>query len=208
MLGQTGGQHSGDHLPSPPSSLLNTTTEEETEVTQEGKTEVTLIDPDSLFLEIAPDPYVSTIDRSDDEGSPAELVEGAPRDKIPYDLSISSENDVTNKEMQDQKSDNNSEGSLHDSMEILEEIATEDHFDHDIIDEYHEDSDDDQASDAEADQEQTRDIFEMPPMPNWADGQSGQLGNSADANNTNNAGNGDQDSPTDPPAVGGHEFIF
>ena len=209
-IGQTGGQHSSDHLPSPPSSLLNTTTEEEedqTEVTctQEAcpKTEVTLIDPDSLFLEIAPDPYVSTIDRSDDEGSPVELVEGAPRDKIPYDLSISSENEVTNKEFMlqegGQKSDdgNNSEGSLHDSMEILEEIATEDHFDHDIIDDDEHEESDDQASDAEADQ--TRDIFEMPPMPNTFSAAA------SDANNTNN----DQESPsTDPPAVGGQEFIF
>ena len=38
-------------LPSPPSSMINTTTEE---VTQEGKTEMTLVD--SLYLELSPAP--------------------------------------------------------------------------------------------------------------------------------------------------------
>ena len=44
-------QQRGDSkdLPSPPSSMINTTTEE---VTQEGKTEVTLVD--SLYLELSP----------------------------------------------------------------------------------------------------------------------------------------------------------
>ena len=37
--------------------------------------------------------------------------------------SITSENDVTNKD---------SDGSLHDSMEILEEVNTEDRFEHDL----------------------------------------------------------------------------
>ena len=40
---------SSKDLPSPPSSMINTTTEE---VTQEGKTEVTLVD--SLYLELSP----------------------------------------------------------------------------------------------------------------------------------------------------------
>ena len=142
-----------------------------------------MIEPDSLFLEIAPDPYVSTIDRSDedlkDEDDPVEMVEGA-RDKVPYDLSISSENEVTNKE----REGDNSEGSLHDSMEILEEVATEDHFDHD--------NDADSASEAE-EEEEPRDIFEMPPMPN-------AMNESATTTESHNNGS--------PPPSGGNEFIF
>lgn len=114
-------------LPSPPSSMINTTEEE---VTQEGKTEVTVVD--SLYLELA-------VTKEED--------------KIPYDLSISSENEVTNDEGKSDK-DDNSEGSLHDSMEILEEVATEDHFDNDLpVD-----------CDSESGDEE-KDIFEMPPMP-------------------------------------------
>ena len=175
----TSSNSKSDHLPSPPSSLLNTTTIENVE----DKTEVTMIEPDSLFLEIAPDPYVSTIDRSDedlkDEDDPVEMVEGA-RDKVPYDLSISSENEVTNKE----REGDNSEGSLHDSMEILEEVATEDHFDHD--------NDADSASEAE-EEEEPRDIFEMPPMPNAMN---------ESATTTENHNN------ESPPPSGGNEFIF
>merc|ERR1712062_751615 len=53
----------------------------------------------------------------------------------------------------------NSEGSLHDSMEILEEIATEDHFDH-------LDRGGNVDSDQSFEQEDSKiDIFEMPPMP-------------------------------------------
>ena len=69
-------------------------------------------------------------------------------EKIPYDISISSENEVThNQETQDQ----NSEGSLHDSMEILEEIATEGHFERD--------SDSEEEHEEDYDE---KDIFEMP----------------------------------------------
>ena len=121
-------------------------------------------------------------DASPDEDSVANLVVGANKDnKIPYDLSISSENDVTNDELksgEDQAC--NSEGSLHDSMEILEEVATEDHFDNDLpID------DDDDAS---QESDEPKDIFEMPPMPeNVVENQNG--------------------TPPPPPA-GGQEFIF
>ena len=162
-----------DHLPSPPSSMLNTTVEE---VTEEGKTEVTMVEPDSLYLEIAPDPYVSTFDNDDidvDDVNVEDLVEGA-RDKVPYDLSISSENEVTNKE----NLDNSDEGSLHDSMEILEEIATEDHFEHD--------NDDSDPSEAE---NEPKDIFEMPPMPNT-------ISSTEDPARTST------------PPSGGNEFIF
>ena len=50
-------QHQNDSkdLPSPPSSMINTTTEE---VTQEGKTEVTLVD--SLYLELSPNPQLAS----------------------------------------------------------------------------------------------------------------------------------------------------
>ena len=123
-------------------------------------------------------------DASPDEESVANLVVGANKDnKIPYDLSISSENDVTNDELksgEDQAC--NSEGSLHDSMEILEEVATEDHFDNDLpID------DDDDAS---QESDEPKDIFEMPPMPD-----------------TLNNDSSSQDHQPPPPA-GGQEFIF
>lgn len=151
-------------LPSPPSSMINTTTEE---VTQEGKTEVTMVD--SLYLELASGPI-----QLDEQPLSAE-----DKEKIPYDLSISSENEVTNGDQD--KSDHehgNSEGSLHDSMEILEEVATEDHFDNDLP-----------ADDSESDDAEPKDIFEMPPMPD-----------------TVNAGGAQGETP--PPPPGGQEFIF
>jgi hypothetical protein len=58
---------------------------------------------------------------------------------------------VVNQETQDQ----NSEGSLHDSMEILEEIATEDHFERELDSEEEEEYQEDDGE---------RDIFEMPPI--------------------------------------------
>ncbi len=179
--GQGHSQHRCDSkdLPSPPSSLINTTTEE---VTQEGKTEVTLVD--SLYLELSHGPANNLSqdsiepphDEEEDVIPEAALPIGA-REKIPYDLSISSENEVTNGE---EKSDDpgrarrNSEGSLHDSMEILEEVATEDHFDNDL------------PVDSESDDGEPKDIFEMPPMPETV--------------------NNDGGSNTPPP--GGQEFIF
>lgn len=180
--GQGHSQHRCDSkdLPSPPSSLINTTTEE---VTQEGKTEVTLVD--SLYLELSHGPANNLSqdsiepphDEEEDVIPEAALPIGA-REKIPYDLSISSENEVTNGE---EKSDDpgrarrNSEGSLHDSMEILEEVATEDHFDNDL------------PVDSESDDGEPKDIFEMPPMPETVN-------------------NDDGGSNTPPP--GGQEFIF
>ena len=125
-------------------------------------------------------------DASPDEESAANLVVGANKDnKIPYDLSISSENDVTNDELksgEDQAC--NSEGSLHDSMEILEEVATEDHFDNDLPI----DDDDDASQESDEVDQEPKDIFEMPPMPeNFVENQNG--------------------TPPPPPA-GGQEFIF
>ena len=118
----------------------------------------------------------------DDES--AALVVGA-KDKIPYDLSISSENEVTNDELKSGDDPHaNSEGSLHDSMEILEEVATEDHFDNDLpIDD--EDQDVSENSDEAIEDQEPKDIFEMPPMPeNMSENQS------------------------PPPPPGGQEFIF
>ena len=147
-------------FPSPPSSMLEATT---TTVTQECKTEVTQIGPDSLFLEVTPPDLedekclISNEDEScrneSEEGNIDEMNKISIKnnirvDKIPYDISISSENEVThNQETQDQ----NSEGSLHDSMEILEEIETEDHFDRDL------DSEEEYDDNLEE-----KDIFEMP----------------------------------------------
>ena len=149
-------------FPSPPSSMLEATT---TTATQECRTEVTQIESDCLFLEVTP----TELGDEKCSSSNGEAFKSAPEptttenldrksdnvklgvDKIPYDISISSECEVThNQETQDQ----NSEGSLHDSMEILEEIATEDHFERELDSE--EDYDDDDGE---------RDIFEMPPMP-------------------------------------------
>ena len=124
---------------------------------------------------------------SPDEESAANLVVGANKDnKIPYDLSISSENDVTNDEHKSGEDQaGNSEGSLHDSMEILEEVATEDHFDNDLpID----DDDDDASQESDEVDQEPKDIFEMHPMPeNFVENQNG--------------------TPPPPPA-GGQEFIF
>ena len=106
------------------------------------------------------------------------MVAGA-KDKIPYDLSISSENEVTNDELKS-GDEHNSEGSLHDSMEILEEVATEDHFDNDLVEDVSEESD--------VDGQEPKDIFEMPPMPENLS-QDPEVG-----------------TPTPPP--GGQEFIF
>ena len=155
-------------LPSPPSSMINTTEEE---VTLEGKTEVTLIEPDSLYLELN-DPTMIN-----DQATSVDKIQA--EDRIPYDLSISSENEVTNNEDDEEKNEN-SEGSLHDSMEILEEIATEDHFDHLGIG---------QDSDQSFEQDDSKDIFEMPPMPDTLDNNSSQ-------------------EQQQPPPPGGQEFIF
>ena len=121
----------------------------------------------------------------DDES--AALVAGA-KDKIPYDLSISSENEVTNDELKS-GDEHNSEGSLHDSMEILEEVATEDHFDNDLpIDD---DEDVSEESDVDDEGQEPKDIFEMPPMPD---------------NLSQDPAAGSGSTPTPPP--GGQEFIF
>merc|ERR1712004_268143 len=144
-------------------------------VTLEGKTEVTLIEPDSLYLELNdPDHFAVINDQAVDNIQTEDS-------RIPYDLSISSENEVTNNEDDDGEKHENSEGSLHDSMEILEEIATEDHFDHL-----------DRGTNVDSDQsfEQEQDIFEMPPMPD-----------------TLNNDSSSQDHQPPPPA-GGQEFIF
>ena len=134
-------------FPSPPSSMLEATS---TTATQEGKTEVTQVEPDSLFLEITPPDFED--DKVEDEDDKIDdIAKDIPEkhsklvEKIPYDISISSENDVTNE--QETQEGHNSEGSLHDSMEILEEVATEDHFERDL------------ESDCDE-----RDIFEMPPI--------------------------------------------
>ena len=151
-------------FPSPPSSMLEATT---TTATQECRTEITQIGPDSLFLEVTPSEpteeencltpngeHFQTVAEptATDNSDKAAITTKVKLDKIPYDISISSENEVThNQETQDQ----NSEGSLHDSMEILEEIATEDHFERDL------DSEEEQY---EEDDDGERDIFEMPPI--------------------------------------------
>ena len=168
-----GSRESSKDFPSPPSSMLEGTT---TTATQEGRTEVTQIEPDSLFLEMTPpDLDAEMCDTNGgsipsghhDEGNVAHLSQESNKDqssdknvkntkleKIPYDISISSENDVTNNQ---ETQDPNSEGSLHDSMEILEEIATEDHFERDLDSEEEPEVEDDD-----------RDIFEMPPMASVA----------------------------------------
>ena len=148
-------------FPSPPSSMLEATT---TTATQECRTEVTQIGPDSLFLEVTPtelddenaiEPneveFKGTAGQMTPEDSGKNTHKASIKvDKIPYDMSISSENEVTNnQETQEQ----NSEGSLHDSMEILEEIATEDHFERELDSEEEYEDDDGE-----------KDIFEMPPI--------------------------------------------
>ena len=145
------------------------------EVTQEGRTEITLVDPDSLYLEISPD------DADEDNDDAEDQDDLRLKDKVPYDLSISSENEVTH----EGEPNSNSEGSLHDSMEILEEIATEDHFETDEVIPDDDDDDDDQDSDQDA---EPRDIFEMPPMPETLISES-------------------ENNEKDPPP-GGQEFIF
>ena len=112
-------------FPSPPS-----------EVNQGATTEVTQLDSTEMFLS-----------PPDDEGKG-----GDNEDKIPYDLSsISSANDVTREKSESDKQDkgdkgqqdqkdikheaSDSDGSLHDSMEILEEVATEDRFEREIEEE-------------------------------------------------------------------------
>ena len=128
------------------------------------------MEPDSLFLEITPPDFEDDIRQEHTKDSPeqgnhkASAGLAVDMDKIPYDISISSEADVTNEQDtpdplqlippdddgSKQPSDN--EGSLHDSMEILEEVATEDHF------EGQEEDGSDQDDNVEMD------IFEMPPM--------------------------------------------
>jgi hypothetical protein len=135
-----------DQFPSPPSSLL-----EGTATLQECGTEVTQIEPDSLFLELSPpDEEEEAFLRAQEEE--AEPAGGGTlerrREKIPYDFSISSENEVTNKE-----GENSAASSLHGSMEILEEVATEDHFEHDDVN-----------TDTDDDCQMPKDIFEMAPL--------------------------------------------
>ena len=144
-----------DQFPSPPSSLL-----EGSATIQECRTEVTQVEPDSLFLELSPpeeeEEEFLRAEAEDGEDHPAGGTLERRREKIPYDFSISSENDVTNKE------DDDSGSSLHGSMEILEEVATEDHFEHDDT---NTDTDDDANVDVDIDvQLQQKDIFEMPPL--------------------------------------------
>jgi len=97
-------------FPSPPSSLL-----EGTATILEPKTEVTQIEPDSLYLELSP-----TGEGEEDDAiggasdGPAGSSVARRKEKIPYHFSISSENEVTNKE------DEDSQNSLHESMELLE----------------------------------------------------------------------------------------
>ena len=126
----------------------------------------------------------------EEQGSPEEdesaALDVGAKDKIPYDLSISSENEVTNDELKSGDDPHaNSEGSLHDSMEILEEVATEDHFDNDLPIDDDEDQDVSENSDEAIEDQEPKDIFEMPPMPeNMSENQS------------------------PPPPPGGQEFIF
>jgi hypothetical protein len=147
-----------DQFPSPPSSLL-----EGTVTIQECGTEMTQIEPDSLFLELSPpedeeEEYQLALRAEAENGGDGGPLQGGgtlerKREKIPYDFSISSENGVTNKE------DEDSESSLHGSMEILEEVATEDHFEHDST---NTDTDDEAGEAGEA--QMPRDIFEMSPL--------------------------------------------
>jgi hypothetical protein len=186
-------RQSSKDLPSPPSSMLEATTTTTTTITQECKTEVTLFEPDSLYLEITAD----IDDNDDDEDAVGAL------DKVPYDLSISSENEVTNKERSD---GNNSEGSLHDSMEILEEVATEDHFENDMPAGDDDDDEDDHDDDDSDDADGARDIFEMPPIPNVIDAQD-KTEPSAPVNDI--VDHYLQSPMNEPPApVGGQEYIL
>lgn len=146
-----------EQFPSPPSSML-----EGSATIQECGTEMTQIEPDSLFLELSPpeeeeEEYLRGEAELEGEQGDGGSLERR-REKIPYDFSISSENDVTNKE------DEDSGSSLHGSMEILEEVATEDHFEHDDT---NTDTDDGGANDVDVDVDvhiQQKDIFEMSPL--------------------------------------------
>ncbi len=148
-------------FPSPPSSLLG---EEEAN----PATEFTQLDSSSTaaaFLEVTP-----ATDEADDAKEP---------ERIPYDLSsISSANDVTGgkavgdlegeeRDISNKAKQDDDDASLHDSMEILEEVSTEDHFERDI--ESDDDDDDYEAAAAagaeEEDFHDQRDAFEMLPMP-------------------------------------------
>lgn len=119
-------------FPSPPSSLI-----------EGNQTEFTQIEPDSMFLEITPPEFEEV---GDDVASPTGAKD-VPKEKIPYDLSISSENNMTRGE--------DSESSLHDSMEILEEVATVGHFERES------------QSEAGSEIDDERDIFEMPRLPSF-----------------------------------------
>eukprot|EP00095_Tigriopus_kingsejongensis_P011547 snap_masked-scaffold33_size549341-processed-gene-4.12 protein:Tk11547 transcript:snap_masked-scaffold33_size549341-processed-gene-4.12-mRNA-1 annotation:"hypothetical protein SMAC_06395" len=126
-------------FPSPPSSLM-----------EGNQTEFTQIEADSMFLEITPPDFEEPTD--DVLGAKSLPLESdsakgsLTKDKIPYDLSISSENNVTKGE--------DSESSLHDSMEILEEVATVDHFERE-----------NQSNAGSEIGDDTQDLFEMPPLP-------------------------------------------
>ena len=142
-------------FPSPPSEMNQ-------------NTEVTQLDSSEMFLS-PPD---------DDKGDHNE-------DKIPYDLSsISSANDVTREKSESNKQDKvkgqqdhekeqdgagggtDSDGSLHDSMEILEEVATEDRFEREI-DEEEADERDETGSD-----EGDEDVFDSSSKEIKSEGQS------------------------------------
>jgi len=77
-------------------------------------TEYTQIDQDTLEEEDLDETNAEEI-KTEEQDLPADY-------RADLTNSITSENDVTNKD---------SEGSLHDSMEILEDVNTDDHFDHD-----------------------------------------------------------------------------
>merc|ERR1719422_23868 len=80
-------------------------------------TECTQLDQDTLEDEEEED-----LDETNAEEIKTEERDLPPDFKPELTNSITSENDVTNKD---------SDGSLHDSMEILEEVNTEDRFEHD-----------------------------------------------------------------------------
>ena len=142
-------------FPSPPSSLGG-----EGEENQHQVTEFTQIEPDSVFLEVTPPEFQADEKDADQEGE--------RKDRIPYDLSISSENNVTKGSNGndggsggggDKEGEDDSDASLHDSMEILEEVATVDHFERD-----EEEEEEDQLGEVEEAPIATADAFEMAPM--------------------------------------------
>ncbi|XP_040566855.1 uncharacterized protein Cdep isoform X2 [Lepeophtheirus salmonis] len=121
-------------FPSPPSSLeihlpppTHSSSSKEARKKKEGVQEENdpQIEADSFFLEITPPDFDRSI-LSDDEGEEMDKI-------IPYDISLSS-NELKQGNV-DVEEDNSlslreeiEEDSLHHSMEILEDVTTEDHF--------------------------------------------------------------------------------